>query len=98
MVKALGLVTTWVLLSSFNHCQILLSQEIDNDFVWLVFFKGSKKHLDKYAELFKVACLVSNFFNVLLFVVASPDQSLRLRLNVQNYAALGIKCAHAIHG
>ena len=78
MVKALGLLTTWVLLASFNHCQILLSQEIDNDFVWLIFFEGSKKHLDKYAELFEVACFVSDFFNVLLFVVSSPDQSLRL--------------------
>ena len=80
-----------ILLPCLDLSQILLRQQINNDLILLLLLESSKKHLDEYTELFEVASFIRNLFDVLLFVVPTPDKSLSLRFNVKYYAHLSVK-------
>ena len=80
-----------ILLPCLDLSQILLRQQINNDLILLLLLESSKKHLDEYTELFEVDSFIRNLFDVLLFVVPTPDKSLSLRFHVKYYAHLRVK-------
>lgn len=85
---------TRILLSGLNHCQILLRQQVYDDFIRLFLFHSGLYHLDKDVEFLKVSCLVRDLFNVLLLEIASPDQALHLRFHVDDHSILRVEAAH----
>ena len=85
---------TSILFASLNHGQILLCQQVDDDFIGLFLFHRSLQHLDKDVEFLKVSCLVRDLFNVLLLEIASPDQALHLRFHVDDHSILRVEAAH----
>ena len=94
MVNCALLRLTRILLSRLNHRQILLRQQVYDDFVRLFLFQSGLYHLDKDVELLEVSGLVRNLFNVLLLEIASPDQALHLRFDVDDHAILRVEAAH----
>jgi len=62
----------------------LLGKNVNDHLLWLVLLDRSEQHLDEDYELFVVASLVRDLLDVSLLEVATPDQSLHLRLNVDN--------------
>ena len=91
MIKALWRSCARVLFSSFDHSEILLRKQIDDNLIALLSLQRRLQHLDKYGELFEVTRLVCDLLDVLLLVFASPDQSLHLGLNIDDKVSLRIK-------
>ena len=91
VIKALWRCCARVLFSSFDHSEILLRKQIDDNLIALLSLQRRLYHLDKYGELFEVTRLVCDLFDVLLLVFASPDQSLHLGLNIDDKVSLRIK-------
>ena len=85
------------MLASFDQSEVLLSEQIDHDFVLLFTFHRCEEHLSENAELFEVTGFVGDLFDVLLFVVATPDVTLHLRFNVDDHTADWVKAADSEH-
>ena len=94
MVNRSALRLIRILLSSLNHCQVLLGQQVYDDFICLLLFHGGLYHFDEDTEFLKVSSLVSNFFDVFLLEIASPDQALHLRFNVDDHSILRVEAPH----
>ena len=97
MIKALWSCCARVLLSSFDHSEILLREQINDNLIALLSLQRRLQHLDKYGELFEVTRLVCDLLNVLLLVFASPDQSLHLGLYIDYKVSLRIKLTDLEH-
>lgn len=73
-----------ILLPRLDQGQVFLSKQVDGHFVRLIPLDRCQQHLGKDSKLLIVPCLVGDFLDVFLFVVTSPDQALRFRLNVDD--------------
>ena len=97
VIQALWSCCARVLLSSLDHSEILLREQIDDNLIALLSLQRRLQHLDKYGELFEVTRLVCDLFDILLLVFASPDQSLHLGLYIDNKVSLRIKLTDLEH-